>query len=152
MILRYVDFSRPIGHPWQWQWLRGTDTLKVGPPGRCRDTWQGWCECVLWKWFSYIRRAGGFIDLGAEWSSLGWCMHTLLCEVRKTHCPGSLSAWDSLAFGAEVGVLFQGTVLLTGLLAALGAWFLWSEMPSCTQENVPDKLSVYIPAKSFGFN
>lgn len=42
------------------------------------------------------------------------------CEVRQTHCPGSLLAWDSLTFGVGTGVLFQGTGLVTGLLAALG--------------------------------
>lgn len=140
VILRCVDFSGPIDYPWQCQWFGcdlGTDTLKVVPAGRCRDTSQGWWESFLWKWSSSIRRAGGVINLGAEWSSLGWAMHRLLCEVRQPPCPGSLSA-----FGAGIAVLFQGTGLLTGLLAALGMWFLWSEMPSCTQENVPDKLSV----------
>lgn len=52
VILRCVDFSGPIGYPWQWQWLGcdlGTDTLKVVPPGRCRDTRQGWCESFFVK-------------------------------------------------------------------------------------------------------
>lgn len=81
---------------------------------------QGWWESFLWKWSSSIRRTGEVINLGAERSSLGWAMHRLLGEVRQPHCPGSLSAWDSLTFGAGIAVLFQGTGLVTGLLAALG--------------------------------
>lgn len=152
-----MDFSGTYRSPVTTAWLGcdlGTDTLKVVPPGRCRDTRKGWCESVLWKWSRYIRRAGGFINLGAEWSSLGWCIHRLLL-------------WGQADSLSRVTVSLGFPHLWCRDWSVIPGHWPSDRTVGCSWENrdfsdqkchlVPKKmfqtnLVVYIPAKSFGFN